>query len=277
MFILNKINVGQILGSKERILADLEYSKNEVPFEIWLDKVKLASFSDYYAAPVFLKNLNPDSLNHVDLVFCTKRVRATKPTNFDPERFIVYTDDEGRIKASIFSAESLDDIISADWEGENISVRDLRRNIFAGNFNEEIRKYRTNALDRRGLIYNKSMIELNASSENAFKLYNFLNEGERKHIRVNGILLSKIKEKYPRFYLNNICGRTSLYFDETTFRNIKPGDQRIATNASDIFRIFVIIIQNIIFLSERNFFQPLTFGLRLKNLLAAWIKVLRIA
>lgn len=65
------------------------------------------------------------------------------------------------------------------------------------------------------------MIELNASSENAFKLYNFLNEGERKHIRVNGILLSKIKEKY----LNNICGRASLYFDETMFRNIKPGDQ----------------------------------------------------
>ena len=27
MFILNKINVGQILDSKERILADLEYSK----------------------------------------------------------------------------------------------------------------------------------------------------------------------------------------------------------------------------------------------------------
>lgn len=74
------------------------------------------------------------------------------------------------------------------------------------------------------------MIELNASSENAFKLYNFLNEGERKHIRVNGILLSKIKEKYLRFYLNNICGRTSLYFDETMFRNIKPGDQWIVTN-----------------------------------------------
>lgn len=70
------------------------------------------------------------------------------------------------------------------------------------------------------------MIELNASSENAFKLYNFLNEGERKHIRVNGILLSKIKEKY----LNNICGWTSLYFDETMFRNIKPGDQWIVTN-----------------------------------------------
>lgn len=74
------------------------------------------------------------------------------------------------------------------------------------------------------------MIELNASSENAFKLYNFLNEGERKHIGVNGILLSKIKEKYLRLYLNNICGRTSLYFDETMFRNIKPGDQRIVTN-----------------------------------------------
>lgn len=141
------INVGQILDSKERILADLEYSKNEVPFEIWLDKVKLASFSDYYAALVFLKNLNPDSLNHVDLVFCTKRVRVAKLMNFDPEWFIVYTDDEGCAKASIFSAESLDDIISADWEGENISVWNLRRNMFMGNVNEEIRKYRTNTLD----------------------------------------------------------------------------------------------------------------------------------
>lgn len=74
------------------------------------------------------------------------------------------------------------------------------------------------------------MIELNVSSENAFKLYNFLNKGERKHIRVNGILLSKIKEKYLRLYLNNICRRTSLYFDETMFRNIKPGDQWIVTN-----------------------------------------------
>ena len=71
------------------------------------------------------------------------------------------------------------------------------------------------------------MIELNASSENAFKLYNFLNEGERKHIRVNGILLSKIKEKYLRLYLNNICGWASLYFDETMFRNIKPDEQWI--------------------------------------------------
>lgn len=147
MFMLNKINVGQILGSKERILADLEYSKNEVPFEIWLDKVKLASFSDYYEALVFLKNLNPDSLSHADLVFCTKRVRVTKLMNFDPEWFIAYTGDEGCVKASIFSAESLDDIISADWEGENISVWNLRRNIFAGNFNEEIRKYWTNTLD----------------------------------------------------------------------------------------------------------------------------------
>ena len=37
--------------------------------------------------------------------------------------------------------------------------------------------------------------------------------------------------------------------------------------------IFVIIIQNIIFLPEGNFFQPLTFGPGLKNSLTAWIKV----
>ena len=74
------------------------------------------------------------------------------------------------------------------------------------------------------------MVELNASSGNAVKLYNFLNEGERKHIRVNGILPSKIKEKYLRFYLGNICGRASLYFDGTMFRNIKPGGQWIVAN-----------------------------------------------
>lgn len=59
--------------------------------------------------------------------------------------------------------------------------------------------------------------------------YNFL----RKHIKVNGILLDKIKEKYLRFYLNNICGRTSLYFDETMFRNIKPDEQWIIINEND--------------------------------------------
>lgn len=75
--------------------------------------------------------------------------------------------------------------------------------------------------------------ELSASSENAFKLYNFLNKGERKHIKVNGILLDKIKEKYLRFYLSNICGRTSLYFDETMFRNIKPDEQWIIINEND--------------------------------------------
>lgn len=121
------------------------------------------------------------------------------------------------------------------------------------------------------------MIELNASSENAFKLYNFLNEGERKHIRVNGILLSKIKEKYLRLYLNNICGQASLYFDETMFRNIKPGDQWIVTNENGERLGYIQNIRNYntkyYILSERNFFQPLTFGLRLKNSLTAWIKV----
>lgn len=122
------------------------------------------------------------------------------------------------------------------------------------------------------------MIELNASSENAFKLYNFLNKGERKHIRVNGILLSKIKEKYLRLYLNNICGRTSLYFDETMFRNIKSGDQWIVTNENGERLGYIQNIRNYntkyyIFIGERNFFQPLTFGLKLKNSLTAWIKV----
>lgn len=127
-------------------------------------------------------------------------------------------------------SESSDEIIPGSREGENISVRDLGRNIFAGNLDKGIQKYWTNTLDCRGLIYNKNMVELNASSENAFKLYNFLNGGERKHTRVNGILPGKIKEKYLRLYLDNICGRTSLYFDETMFGNIKPGGQWTAAN-----------------------------------------------
>lgn len=31
----------------------------------------------------------------------------------------------------------------------------------------------------------------------------------------------------------NICGRTSLYFDETMFRNIKPDEQWIIINEND--------------------------------------------
>lgn len=230
MFVLNQINIGQILGSKGRISADLEHSKNEAPFEIWRGAARLASFSSYASARIFLNNLNSDSLKYIDLTFHIKRINADKLIKISPRRLAAYADEEGEIRASIFSAESSDDIISADWEGENISVWNLRRNIFAGSFNEEIRKYWTNALDCRGLIYNKNMIELGASSENAFKLYNFLNERERKHIKASGILLSKIKEKYLRLYLNNICGCASLYFDETMFRNIKPGDQWIAAN-----------------------------------------------
>lgn len=87
------------------------------------------------------------------------------------------------------------------------------------------------------------MIELNASSENAFKLYNFLNKGERKHIRVNG---------------KNIRGRTSLYFDETMFRNIKPDEQWIIMNENDKCLGYIQNIpeynQDIIFLSKKSSF-----------------------
>lgn len=41
------------------------------------------------------------------------------------------------------------------------------------------------------------MTELSASSENAFKLYNFLNKGERKHIKVMVFYSIKLKK--------NIC------------------------------------------------------------------------
>lgn len=130
MFVLNQINIGQILDSKGRILADLEHSKNEVPFEIWCGVVRLASFSSYASARIFLNNLNSDSLKYIDLTFHIKRINADKLIKINPRWFVVYTDEEGEIQASIFSAESLDDIISADWEGENISVWNLRRNMF---------------------------------------------------------------------------------------------------------------------------------------------------
>lgn len=77
------------------------------------------------------------------------------------------------------------------------------------------------------------MTELSASSENAFKLYNFLNKGERKHIKVMVFYSIKLKKNICVFYLNNICGRTSLYFDETMFRNIKPDEQWIIINEND--------------------------------------------
>ena len=147
MFVLNQINIGQILDSKGRILADLEHSKNEVPFEIWCGTVRLASFSSYASARIFLNNLNSDSLKYIDLTFHIKRINADKLIKINPRWFVVYTDEEGEIQAAMFLSESLDKIISGSWEGENISVWDLRRNMFVGNFNEEIRKYWTNTLD----------------------------------------------------------------------------------------------------------------------------------
>jgi hypothetical protein len=147
MFVLNQINIGQILDSKGRILADLEHSKNEVPFEIWCGVVRLASFSSYASARIFLNNLNSDSLKYIDLTFHIKRINADKLIKINPRWFVVYTDEEGEIQAAMFLSESLDEIISGSWEGENISVWDLRRNIFVGNLNKGIQKYWTNTLD----------------------------------------------------------------------------------------------------------------------------------
>ena len=74
------------------------------------------------------------------------------------------------------------------------------------------------------------MTELQTSNENALALYSLLSEGQRNGIRANGTLLSEIRRRGLLAHMNNICGRTSLYFDETMFRNIKPGDQWIVTN-----------------------------------------------
>lgn len=77
------------------------------------------------------------------------------------------------------------------------------------------------------------MIELQTSNENALALYSLLSEGQRNGIRVNGTLLSEIRRRGLLVYLNNIRGRTSLYFDETMFRNIKPDEQWIIINEND--------------------------------------------
>lgn len=77
------------------------------------------------------------------------------------------------------------------------------------------------------------MIELQTSNENALALYSLLSEGQRNSIRVNGTLLSEIRRRGLLMYMNNICGRTSLYFDETMFRNIKPDEQWIIINEND--------------------------------------------
>ena len=76
------------------------------------------------------------------------------------------------------------------------------------------------------------MIELSASSENAFKLYNFLNKGERKHIKVNGILLDKIKKNICVFILMKQCSGI-----------LNRMNNGLSTNVLDIFRIFLIFIE----------------------------------
>ena len=84
--------------------------------------VRLASFSSYASARIFLNNLNSDSLKYIDLTFHIKRINADKLIKINPRWFVVYTDEEGEIQAAMFLSESLDEIISGSWEGENISV-----------------------------------------------------------------------------------------------------------------------------------------------------------
>lgn len=112
MFVPNQINTGQVLGSKGRILAGLEHSKNEVPFKIWRGMAGLASFSSYAPARAFLNNLNSDSLKYIGLTFHIKRINADKLIKINPRWLAVYTDEEGGAQAAMFLSESLDEIIS---------------------------------------------------------------------------------------------------------------------------------------------------------------------
>ena len=112
MFVPNQINTGQVLGSKGRILAGLEHSKNEVPFKIWRGMAGPASFSSYAPARAFLNNLNSDSLKYIGLTFHIKRINADKLIKINPRWLAVYTDEEGGAQAAMFLSESLDEIIS---------------------------------------------------------------------------------------------------------------------------------------------------------------------
>lgn len=129
MFVLNQINIGQILDSKGRILADLEHGKNEVPFEIWRGMVRLASFSGYASARIFLNNLNSDSLKYIDLTFHIKRINADKLIKINPRWFVVYTDEEGEIRAAMFLSEGCSVPFRSDKDWNEVKVIDFKDNL----------------------------------------------------------------------------------------------------------------------------------------------------
>lgn len=70
-FILS--NTGVLQDANDRVLAYLDNSKADFPFEVWY---KLASFKSYCGLQIFLSNLCRESLGHIDVYFLTGKIPA---------------------------------------------------------------------------------------------------------------------------------------------------------------------------------------------------------
>lgn len=142
-FILNSLNVGQLLNPKEQVIADLEHAKINNLFEVWHDRIKLASFSNYYGLQIFLGNLHRESLPFIDVHFLNECIRGDKLMRDKPRWFLQYSEETGRYSDALFSSEPLDDLILKDWGCDYMSIWDLNHGIFRGILNNKIRKYWT--------------------------------------------------------------------------------------------------------------------------------------
>jgi hypothetical protein len=73
-FILS--NTGVLQDANDRVLAYLDNSKADFPFEVWYKQLKLASFKSYCGLQIFLSNLCRESLGHIDVYFLTGKIPA---------------------------------------------------------------------------------------------------------------------------------------------------------------------------------------------------------
>ena len=138
-FILS--NTGVLQDANERVLAYLDNSKADFPFEVWHKQLKFASFKSYCGLQIFLSNLCRESRGYIDVYFLTGRITADILLRKKPWWFIQYKDENGKLETSVFSSAKLKEILS-DFHGrDNMSIWDLNRNIFVGSFNKEIQKY----------------------------------------------------------------------------------------------------------------------------------------
>lgn len=138
-FILS--NTGVLRDANERVLAYLDNSKADFPFEVWYKQLKLASFKSYRGCQIFLGNFCKESLGHIDVYFLTGKIPADIFLKWKPWWFIQYKDENGQLERSVFSSAALKEILS-DFRGrENISIWDLNGNKFVGSLNKEIQKY----------------------------------------------------------------------------------------------------------------------------------------